>query len=185
MTLKNNRAPLLCPFKLYASFPSHRWIPIWVTVRKPTNWVLTCVTLTFDRGPWPFAWTSILSMVITPENFMMIRWKEHSEKGVTDERTDGRTGRQTERTIHRATWSQLIIETLSQEIVSWMSKMWKSVIRWVCTYLKCGKAHYQYHELGRVELKLILQVLTAVKQYIDKWVDLVRHIIISQVDHQK
>ena len=48
MTLKNNRAPLLCPLKLYASFGSHRWIPIWVTVRKRTNWVLTCVTLTFD-----------------------------------------------------------------------------------------------------------------------------------------
>ena len=26
MTLKNNRAPLLCYFKLYASFRSHRWI---------------------------------------------------------------------------------------------------------------------------------------------------------------
>ena len=48
MTLKNNRAPLLCPLKLYASFSSHRWIPIWVTVRKRTNLVLTSVTLTFD-----------------------------------------------------------------------------------------------------------------------------------------
>ena len=43
-----NRAPLIYPFKLYASFGSHRWIPIWVTVRKRTNWVLTSVTLTFD-----------------------------------------------------------------------------------------------------------------------------------------
>ena len=90
MTLKN-RAPLLCPFKLYASFRSHRWIAIRVTVRKRTNWVLTSVTLTFDLWPWPFEWTSVLSMVITPENFMMIRWQEHSEKGVTAGRTDGRT----------------------------------------------------------------------------------------------
>ena len=30
------------------------------------------MTLTFDL--WPFAWTSLLSMVITPENFMMIWW---------------------------------------------------------------------------------------------------------------
>ena len=35
MTLKNNRAPLLCYFKLYASFRSHRWIQAGVTVRKP------------------------------------------------------------------------------------------------------------------------------------------------------
>ena len=48
MTLKNNRAPLLCPLKLHASFGSHRWIPIWVTVPKRTNWVLTSVTLTSD-----------------------------------------------------------------------------------------------------------------------------------------
>ena len=46
--LENNRAPLLCPLKLYASFGSHRLIPIWVTVLKRTNWVLTSVTLIFD-----------------------------------------------------------------------------------------------------------------------------------------
>ena len=34
MTLKNNRAPLLCYFKLCASFRSHRWFQTWVTVRK-------------------------------------------------------------------------------------------------------------------------------------------------------
>ena len=34
MTLKNNRAPLLCCFKLCASFHTHWWIQIWVTVRK-------------------------------------------------------------------------------------------------------------------------------------------------------
>ena len=33
-TLKNNRAPFLCYFKLYASFHSHRWIQAGVTVRK-------------------------------------------------------------------------------------------------------------------------------------------------------
>ena len=44
-----------------------------------------------DLWPWPFAWTSLLSLVITPENFMMIRWWEHGEKDVTDGQTDGRT----------------------------------------------------------------------------------------------
>ena len=34
MTLQNNRAPLLCYFKLCASFHTHWWIEIWVTVRK-------------------------------------------------------------------------------------------------------------------------------------------------------
>ena len=79
------------------------WIQTGVRVRKRRSWVLTSVTLTFDLWPWPFAWTSLLTMVITPENFMMIRWWEHGEKGVTDRQTD----RRTENTICRAAWSQL------------------------------------------------------------------------------
>ena len=39
MALKNNTAPLLYPFKLYASFHSHWWVYVWVTVRKHSNWV--------------------------------------------------------------------------------------------------------------------------------------------------
>ena len=115
MTLKNNRAPLLSIIKLYASSHHHMWIQTGVTVRKRLSWVVTSVTFTFDLWPWPFAWTSLLSLVITPENFMMIGWWEHSQKGVTDRRTDGRTDRQTDGqtdrrtdwTIHRAAWSQL------------------------------------------------------------------------------
>ena len=34
MTLRNNRAPLLCHFKLCVSFHTHWWIQIWVAVRK-------------------------------------------------------------------------------------------------------------------------------------------------------
>ena len=105
MTLKNNRAPLLSNIKLYASFHHHMWIQTGVTVRKRLSWVLTSVTLTFDLWPWPYAWTSLLSLVITPENFVMIRWWEHSQKGVTDRQTDGRT----ERSVLRAAWSQLKI----------------------------------------------------------------------------
>ena len=57
MTLKNNRAPLLCYFKLYASFHSHRWIQAGVTVRKRPIWVkiidfFSRVTLQFDVWPW-------------------------------------------------------------------------------------------------------------------------------------
>ena len=56
MTVKNNRAPLLCYFKLYASFHSHRWIQAEVTVRKRPIWVkiddfFSRVTLQFDGWP--------------------------------------------------------------------------------------------------------------------------------------
>ena len=39
MTLQNNRAPLLCYFKLCAAFCSHWWIQTGVTVRKRPIWV--------------------------------------------------------------------------------------------------------------------------------------------------
>ena len=102
MTLKNNRAPLWCYFKLCASFVNLKW----VTVRKRLSWVLTTVTLTFDLWPWPFAWISLLSLVITPENVIMIQWWEHSEKSC-DRRTDRQTDVRTERSVLRAAWSQL------------------------------------------------------------------------------
>ena len=93
MTLQNNRAPLLSNIKLYASFHYHMWIQTGVTVQKQLSWVMTSVTLTFDLWPWPFVWTSLLSMVI---NFMMIQWQEHSEKGVTDKQMDRQTDGQKE-----------------------------------------------------------------------------------------
>ena len=57
MTLKKNRAPLLCYFKLCASFCSHQWIQAGVTVRKRPIWVkidnfFSRVTLQFDVWPW-------------------------------------------------------------------------------------------------------------------------------------
>ena len=108
MTLKNNRAPLLSNIKLYPLFHHYMWIQTGVTVRKRLSWVVTSVTLTFDLWPWPFVWTLLWSLVITPENFMMIRWWEHSQKVVTaDGRTEGQTDGQTENTICRAAWSQL------------------------------------------------------------------------------
>ena len=50
------RWPLLCYFKLCASFRSHWWIQTWVTVRKRPIWVkinnlFSCVTLKFDGWP--------------------------------------------------------------------------------------------------------------------------------------
>ena len=55
--LHNNRAPLLCYFKLCAAFLSHWWIQTGVTVRKRPIWVkiddfFSRVTLKFDVWPW-------------------------------------------------------------------------------------------------------------------------------------
>ena len=57
MTLKNNRAPLLCYFKLCASFRTHWWFKTWVTVRKRPIWVkindfFSHVTFKLHRWPW-------------------------------------------------------------------------------------------------------------------------------------
>ena len=57
MTLKNNRALVLCCFKLCVSFQSHLWIQTGVTVRKRSFGstlaiFLSSVTLNFDGWPW-------------------------------------------------------------------------------------------------------------------------------------
>ena len=57
MILKNNRAPLLCYFKLCAAFCSHWWIQTGVIIRKRPIWVTfgdfkSRVTLKFDILPW-------------------------------------------------------------------------------------------------------------------------------------
>ena len=96
MTLKFNRAPLLGNIKLFgiisSSYVNSNWSYDPETVKLGVD---LC-----DLDLWPFAWTSIWSLVITPESFMMIRWWEHSQKGVPADR-------RTENTIHRAAWSQL------------------------------------------------------------------------------
>ena len=57
MTLKNNRTPLRCYFKLFPPFHSHRWIQTGVIVRKRPiegqNWCfLSRVNLKFHKWPW-------------------------------------------------------------------------------------------------------------------------------------
>ena len=102
MTLKNNRAHLLSNIKFFASFHHHMWIPTGITVRKRLSWVLTSVTLTFDLWPQVFAWTSLLSKVITPENFMMIRWEEHCKQKVSQTERTRQTDGQTDWNVLRA-----------------------------------------------------------------------------------
>ena len=58
MTLKNNMAPLLCYFKIWASFHSHRWIRTGVTVRKrPIPLKISDICpLWFHGWPWKITW---------------------------------------------------------------------------------------------------------------------------------
>ena len=105
MTLQNNRTPLIGNIKLYVSFHHHHmWIQTAVTHRKRLCWVMTPVTLNFDLWPWPFALTSLLSLVITSRNVVMIQWWEHNQKGVTERvrQTERRTDGRTDWNIHRA-----------------------------------------------------------------------------------
>ena len=54
MTLKNNRAPLLCYFKLCSSFYSHWWFQTGFTIQKRSIPVKInfFVTLKNDKWPW-------------------------------------------------------------------------------------------------------------------------------------
>ena len=49
----------------------------------------TSVTLTFELWPWPFGRASLLPMVITPENFMIIRQEHCHRQTETNKRTNG------------------------------------------------------------------------------------------------
>ena len=124
------------------------WTKLEISSGKRQNWAkidLTSVTLTFDLWPWAFARTSLLPNPIGSESFMMIRWWEPSEKGVTDGQTDG----QTDCASHIAAWSQLksshALRPLlrnplaatplqcnmrSTKVFSRISKPWKSKFVW-------------------------------------------------------
>ena len=82
MTFKNNRAPLLCDFKLCAAFRSHWWIQTGVTIRKDLIWVkidvfFSRVTLKFDVWPWKtiehlfYATSSFVQHFIAIEGFKL------------------------------------------------------------------------------------------------------------------
>ena len=60
-----------------------------------------------DLDLWPLTLTFCMDVTLVRGDNVTIRWWEHSQKGVTDRQTDGRTDRRTENTIHRAAWSQL------------------------------------------------------------------------------
>ena len=99
MTLKNNRAPLLCCFQLCVWFHCHMWIQTGVKSPETTKlvvdlcdldlWPLTltfCMDITSDNGnnSWKFH-----------DDTMMGTWWKRCD-GQTDGRTDRRTDGQTD-----------------------------------------------------------------------------------------
>ena len=89
MTLDNNRAPLLCCFKLCATFHSHRWIQTAVAVRKRPIWVkfddfYSRVTLKFDVWPWKTIGHLYYATSSSMHHFVAIgEFKLESESGNT------------------------------------------------------------------------------------------------------
>ena len=81
------------------SSKQHQAICIFSSSYVNLNWSYSPETVKLgcdlcDLDLWPltltFSMDLTLSLVITPENSMMIRWWEHSQKGVTDRQTDRR-----------------------------------------------------------------------------------------------
>ena len=82
MNPKNNRAPLLCYFKLFASFRSHWWIQTGITVLKSLIWVkiydffepcnpeIWRMTFKNNRAPF-YATSSFVQHFITIDEFKL------------------------------------------------------------------------------------------------------------------
>ena len=121
MTSKNRRAPLLCHLKVCASFCNHTEFKLELRPEMPKlgqNFIMIFVTLTFDHD-FLYIHHLLLSMGITLKNCIMIRWKEHFEKGLMGRQLDG----QTDRTIHIAAWSQLKKHRVCSEMVQHYTRL--------------------------------------------------------------
>ena len=113
MALKNNRAPLLCSFKLYASFRSHRWIQAGVTVRKrqfgsKSTIFFSRVTLKFDVWPWKtighlfYATSSIVHHFVAIGDFKLELQSVNAQFGSNS-------------TIFRAVWAWNLTDNLEKQ----------------------------------------------------------------------
>ena len=111
MTLKTNRAPVLCHLKLWASFHNHLRIQTGVMIRKCPNWGNFIYLCNLDL--WLRTLRFCAGITFVNGN---CSWQSHDDRNIvekvcvcehTDRRADGRTDRQTDREIHRAPWSEL------------------------------------------------------------------------------
>ena len=111
------------------------------------KFVLTSVTLILDFWPCPFAWTSLLLMVISLANSMMIGWGKHCKRVW---RTDGQTDKQIDGTVHWAAWSLQKKRTGSEEIIQnaamvifYIFRMIQElIIRWIDSFVVCLHAPF-------------------------------------------
>ena len=92
MTLENNRAPLLCYFKLCASFHSHCWIQTGFIVRKHPNWGKICFDLR-DLDLSPLTLTFCMDITFVNGN----SWKFHDDTMTGTLRKRCHRGTQTDR----------------------------------------------------------------------------------------
>ena len=113
ITLKNNRAPLLCCFKLYASFHNHWWIHTKVTVRKRSIRVkignfLSRMTLKFDEWPWKtighlfYATSSFVHHFVAIDEFKLELQSGNAQFG-------------SKSTIFRAVWPWNLMDDLEKQ----------------------------------------------------------------------
>ena len=113
MTLKNNRATLLCYFKLYASIRSHWWIQTGVTVRKRPIWVnindfFSCVTLQFEVWPRKTIGHLFYSISSFAHHFVAIgELKRELQSGNTQSGSNS--------TIFRAVWPRNLMYDLEKQ----------------------------------------------------------------------
>ena len=127
VTLKFDRWPSetighLSNTKVYASLHRYMWID--TTVRKRLHWVLNSVTLTFD---------------LSSPLFMIIRWEEYYEKGITGRQMDRQTNERTDRSIPRAAGSQLkyqVSKSREQILNGYIHKGWNVMKLLRLTYCK-------------------------------------------------
>ena len=113
MTLKNNRAPLLCYFKLCASFCSHWWIQAGVIVQKRPIWVkfddfYSRVTLKFYGWPWKTTGHLFYATSSFVHHFVAIgEFKLELQSGNAQSRSNT--------TIFRAMWSWNLMDDLERQ----------------------------------------------------------------------
>ena len=109
--------------------------------------------LPFDHWPWPFAWTSLESMVITSENFMM-NVDSNIVKKVSQ------TDRQMDGSVLTAAWSQLkthskinnLISTNFTKLVIYNQQS-LAITAWTEAKIKCPGSEHWLKELTPVGLR--------------------------------
>ena len=108
MTPKNNRAPLLCYFKVFASFRSHWWIQTEVTVWKHLIWVKFDFFFKFDGWPWKtirhifYATSSFVHYFVAIEEFKLELQSGNAQSGSNS-------------TIFLALWPWNLIDDLEKQ----------------------------------------------------------------------